>query len=74
MKTQCVSSRLNWVPQPPQPQAIMLVGRGTRWLAGEGVGGPNSDDWIETLVLCIVSIVYSFTRRTHSVFALVTYY
>jgi hypothetical protein len=69
MKPQCLSSRLNWVPQPPPPLAS--VGGGDA-LAGWGeVGGPNSDDWIETLVLCIV---YSFTRRTHSVFALVTYY
>ncbi len=34
---------------------------GTHSLAGEGVGGPNSDDWTETLVLYIV---YSFTLPT----------
>jgi hypothetical protein len=52
-----ISSRLNWVPPPPHLQASVsppqvLGGRHTRkW--GES-GGPNSDDWTETLVLYIV--------------------
>jgi hypothetical protein len=27
---------------------------GSNTLAGEVVGGPNSDDWIESLALCIL--------------------
>jgi hypothetical protein len=42
------SSRPNWDPQPPHPQASVsphtLVWGGTHSLAGELMGGPNSDD------------------------------
>jgi hypothetical protein len=45
-----LSSRLSWVLTPPPPQERVsppLLGSwgDTHSLAGEGVGGPNSDDW-----------------------------
>jgi hypothetical protein len=48
---QCLSLRRNWVPTPPPPWT-------QRWekqhsLAGEEVGGPNSDDRKESLALYI---------------------
>jgi hypothetical protein len=43
---ECLSLRRNWVPTPPSPQASVLPPHS---LAGEGVGGPNSDDWKESL-------------------------
>ncbi len=53
----CLSLLLNWLPLPPSlasvcPPALILGG--TPSLAGEGVGGPNSDDRPETLALCIL--------------------
>jgi hypothetical protein len=56
----CRSPRRNWVPPPPLPQASVLPpwtkgGRGEQHsLAGEGVGGPNSDDWLESVALSIL--------------------
>ncbi len=39
---ECLSLRQNWVPPPPTP---LDPKRGEQHsLAGEGVGGPNSDD------------------------------
>ena len=66
-----LSSRMNWVPPLPLSQASvspqasgMWVGGGaTHSLAGKGVGGPNSDDWTETLVLYIILLQYNPTRR-----------
>jgi hypothetical protein len=43
-------------PPPPQAVCLPLGPKGEESsLAGEGVGGPNSDDWIESLALCIIS-------------------
>ncbi len=49
------SNRPNWLPPHPLPQAsvvlLPLVPRGgTHSLAGEGVGGANSDKGTDTLV------------------------
>jgi hypothetical protein len=55
---ECLSSRLNWVPPPPPrmrvwlPPHLVLEGE-PHPLAGKEVGGPNSDDWTDTLVLYI---------------------
>ncbi len=50
-----LSRHPNWVNPPPHPQATVPSPPGCRGetysLAGEGVGGPNSDDWPATLVL-----------------------
>jgi hypothetical protein len=53
-----LSSRPNWVPPLPHPQASVasppLGPRGEKnSLAGKG-GGPKSDDWTESLALCIL--------------------
>jgi hypothetical protein len=54
---ECLSNYMNWVPPPHPPSVAPLIG--PKWgetpsLAGDGVGGPNSDDWTGTLVLyCI---------------------
>jgi hypothetical protein len=51
-------------PTPPlasecvPPLCIQKVGGGEQHsLAGEGVGGPNSDDWIESLTLCTLCCI-----------------
>jgi hypothetical protein len=46
-------------PRTPSPASDCVSNpleprREQHTLAGEGVGGPNSDDWIEILSLCIV--------------------
>ncbi len=49
-----LSSRPNWVRPPPYPQASVappLVTGGTHSLAEEEVGGPNSDEGTDTVVL-----------------------
>jgi hypothetical protein len=50
-----LSSRPNWVPTPPHQQEIVAppIGSkgGTHSPAGKGVGGPNSDDGTDTVVL-----------------------
>jgi hypothetical protein len=56
----CMPHRRNWFPPPPHPKVSVspLGSKGggeQHSLAGEGVGGPNSDDWIEGLALCILS-------------------
>jgi hypothetical protein len=48
---------LNWVPPNPSPPSECVSNPlGPRWeqhaLEGEGVEGPNSDDWIESFALC----------------------
>jgi hypothetical protein len=51
--------RQNWFPPPPHPEVNVSPpgpkGGEQHSLAVEGVGGPNSDDWIEGLALCILS-------------------
>ncbi len=56
-----VPVRRNWVPPPPFPEASVCppwtqrggeVGQHS--LAGEGMGGLNSDDWTKSLSLCIL--------------------
>jgi hypothetical protein len=44
---ECLSLCRNWTQR----------GRGQHSLAGEGMGGPNSDDWKESPTLCI--LIYS---------------
>jgi hypothetical protein len=52
-----LSSRPKWVPHPFIRKGLLLLptlrprGEGVHSLAGEGVGGPNSDEWTDTLVL-----------------------
>jgi hypothetical protein len=53
-----ISSLPNWVPPPPQSEAsvapLSLGPRGeTHSLAGEGMGGPNSNEVTDTLVLYV---------------------
>ncbi len=49
------------VPPPPPPTESERVsplgskGGEQHTLAGKGVEGPNSDDWIEAVALCILS-------------------
>jgi hypothetical protein len=58
---QCLSHRPNWVRRPPLPQASVPPpeqkrGGGNTRLRGGGVGGPDSDDWRESLALCVHSV------------------
>ena len=39
------------VPPPPEPK-----GRGQHSLVGEGVGGPNSDNWRKSLAFCLHTV------------------
>ncbi len=44
----CLSSCLNWIPQPPPPASEYGSPRtqmGGATIACGGKGGPNSDDW-----------------------------
>jgi hypothetical protein len=51
--------RRNWVPPPPPPSKYMCLPpslgswRDSHTLAGEGVGGPDSDEGTETLELYV---------------------
>ncbi len=63
-----LSSRQNWVRPPPHPRASVashLVPGGTNSLAERG-GGPNSDDWRESLALCLLCAVCApiYSNRT----------
>ncbi len=65
-----LSSRPHWVPPPPQPQESVapppLGPRGeTLSLAGEGVGGPNSDDGTATPVLYVHYKCNPFSINRH---------
>ncbi len=59
---QCLSPRPNWVRPTPLPQASPPPepkGVGEQHSpSGEGVGRPNSDDWRESLVLPVHSVVH----------------
>jgi hypothetical protein len=63
-----MSSRLDWVPHPPPPQVSVSPRSGdtTHSLEGKGVGGPNSDDWTETLVLYIENWWHRLPKGTVS--------
>ncbi len=69
--SQCLSPRPNWVHPPPIPQASVSsppepkVGEGRQHSpAGKGLGGPNSDDWRESLALYLVySVPLSIDRK-----------
>jgi hypothetical protein len=54
--SQCLSPRSNWDPRPPFPQANVYP-PGTKRLGdqrGRGrLGGPKSDDWRNSLALCL---------------------
>jgi hypothetical protein len=60
--SQCLSPCPNWVHPTPLPQASVSspappeskVGGSNTRLRGERVGGPNSDDWRESLSLCLL--------------------
>ncbi len=50
----------NWVPHPLPPRAsasppLDTKGEEQHSIAGEGAGESNSDDWTESLALCILS-------------------
>jgi hypothetical protein len=51
--TECLSLRRSWVPPTPSPADESVstpLGPGRQnSLAGEGIGGPNLDDWTESL-------------------------
>jgi hypothetical protein len=52
---ECLFLRRNWKPPTPSPASECMDPKGEQHLlAGEGVGGPNSDDWTESLALCIL--------------------
>jgi hypothetical protein len=59
---ECLFLRRNLVPPTPPPQAsvsppLELKGGGEEHsLPGEGLRGPNSDDWKESLALCILYV------------------
>jgi hypothetical protein len=59
---ECLSLRWNWVSPPPLPQAsvsLPLDPKGERSnTPGDDVGVPNSDDWKESLALCILSVYH----------------
>ncbi len=58
-QTVCSIVRI-WSPLPPttevstSPLLDTKKGGGSNTLAGEGVWGPKSDDWVESLALCIL--------------------
>jgi hypothetical protein len=43
-----------WTPLPPVPQASVSLSP-----AGEGVGGPNLDEWRKNLALCLLLYGYN---------------
>jgi len=56
---ECLSRRRNWVPPSPTSECVSPPpgskgGEDQNSFAGVGVGRPNSDDWIESLALCIL--------------------
>jgi hypothetical protein len=67
---ECMPHGRNWSP-PPRPLILMWVcpppwiqrGGETHSFAFEGVGGPNADDWIEGLALCVLSGLGSRVER-----------
>jgi hypothetical protein len=67
-----LSSRRNWgVSRPPQASvAPPFVSKGGDTLAcGEGVGGPNSDDGTDTLVLYANYKPSTSIRNPHAVYS-----
>ncbi len=51
---ECLSPRRNWVPPPHPPQASVSPPLDPKGREVSGCGGPNSDDWKESLALCIL--------------------
>jgi hypothetical protein len=49
-------------PSTPSPASESARPPGTKWgtysAAGEGLGGPNSDDWRKGLVICLLCVLY----------------
>ncbi len=64
---ECMPHRRNWSPPPPHPDVSVFppwIQRGEpHSFAVEGVGGPNADDWIEGLALCVLSGLGSRVER-----------
>jgi hypothetical protein len=61
---QCLYLRRKWAPSTPYPRKRVLLPllglRGeTHSRAGEGVGGPNSDEGTDTLVLYNLYVYYN---------------
>ncbi len=60
---ECLSLRPNGSPPPPLSQASVFPTplepeeEEQHSLAGEGVGGANSDDWKESLALCLLCAI-----------------
>jgi hypothetical protein len=52
--TVTLSSRWKWDPPPPRPQASVSLGTRGGGLHLRGWGSPNSDDWRESFVLCLL--------------------
>jgi hypothetical protein len=62
-----IKFRLKWVPPPLPPQASVAQtpwgGGGPPLLSGEGLGGPSSEDWTNTLVLYkVIPLPYGVYR------------
>ncbi len=55
---------------PPEPKG----GGGTHAPAGEGMGGPNSDDWRKSLALCLVCVCTVHGIENNSIFSQYIYY
>ncbi len=69
----CLSHRRHWVPTPLPRKLVCLPSwtqrRGEQHsLADEGVGGPNSDDWIESLALCILCAGWTYKSTSLNCF------
>jgi hypothetical protein len=59
-----------WIGSPPPCKRVCPPqkndpGGGKHWLAGEGVRGPNSEDWTETLVLCMYNCIILYALPLH---------
>ncbi len=72
--TQCPSPLRNWDPPPSSPASCPSSpnqrGGGAQSLAAKGVGGPNSDAWRKSLVLCLLYTPVSIFQKCTEYFLL----